>query len=551
MLRMKKKKKSEIVLAVILTALLAAFLGLVFYVNLSCNPEYYDGDIYSDIRFAKEAWKAKSLFPKDWLFGNQLYVVATPVWAALFYGLLHNGILAMGIASCAMTVLIVLTYEWMTRTVFGYNERLAGFLVMVGVIISKAHIATGARGAQILFTMASYYACYMITAFVVYGCYIRIRQNNFKVKHIPMAAVGILLSFATGMQSLRQTVIMILPLIVFELLMTIIVLIRDRKISNFYPIIFTAAVSLVNIVGVLFAKTLPLQQTTIYGGTEMSFVLDFKQILSRTITGFITGIYESFIIATDSGLPTSSIFPILMLLIILLGFVAAVIALAKSKAKNEAEFVIYILMLLSCASVLGVSVFTSVSCKTIYYFMVFPLLAVSVATLLSTQVKIKLIPEAVMAILFVSLIVFKGIGTWKEIKADKNPNTTTYRVARYITENGYDTLYSIFGLSWGEVSGEKIAVASGDEIYFIQLRRVVSWEENPSVEYLHLKDDYKSRDDSKSLYFFGYDYVQAKEFCQKHGIEVTEIKTFDNYYLCKFSKNICELPYEKQIDEVN
>ena len=73
MLRLKEKKKSDITLSVILTILLLAFLGLVFFVNLSCNPEYYDGDIYSDISYAKEAWKAKSLFPKDWLFGNQNY----------------------------------------------------------------------------------------------------------------------------------------------------------------------------------------------------------------------------------------------------------------------------------------------------------------------------------------------------------------------------------------------------------------------------------------------------------------------------------------------
>ena len=233
MVRLKEKKKSDITLSVVLTILLLAFLGLVFFVNLSCNPEYYDGDIYADISYAKEAWKAKSLFPKDWLFGNQLYIVATPVLAAVFYGITHNGTLAMGIASCVMSVLIVLTYDWMMKTVFNYNERTSGFLAMVGVILLKAHIASGARGAQILFTMASYYSCYMITAFIVYGCYIRIRYKKFNAKHIPMAVIGALLSFATGMQSLRQTVIMTLPLIVCEILMTIIVLIRDKKLLSF------------------------------------------------------------------------------------------------------------------------------------------------------------------------------------------------------------------------------------------------------------------------------------------------------------------------------
>ena len=88
--RLSEKTKKDKIFSVVLTVLLAAFLGLVFYINLSCNPEYYDGDIYNDINFAKEAWKAKSLFPANWVFGNQTYVVATPVLAALLYGMIGN-----------------------------------------------------------------------------------------------------------------------------------------------------------------------------------------------------------------------------------------------------------------------------------------------------------------------------------------------------------------------------------------------------------------------------------------------------------------------------
>ena len=108
---MKEKSENEKLFSIILTLLLFAFLGLVFYVNLSCNPDYYDGDIYNDINYAKEAWKAKSLFPKDWIFGNQTYVVATPVLAVLFYGITGNGFTAMAIASCIMTVFVILTYD--------------------------------------------------------------------------------------------------------------------------------------------------------------------------------------------------------------------------------------------------------------------------------------------------------------------------------------------------------------------------------------------------------------------------------------------------------
>lgn len=140
--------KREKIFSVVLTVLLLGFVGMVFYINFSINPEYYDGDIYNDINYAKEAWKAKSLFPKDWIFGNQTYVVATPVLAALFYGITGNGFTAMAIASSIMTVLTLLAYDWMTRTLFSYNERTAGFLFMIGFLLLKAHVATSQQGIQ-------------------------------------------------------------------------------------------------------------------------------------------------------------------------------------------------------------------------------------------------------------------------------------------------------------------------------------------------------------------------------------------------------------------
>lgn len=542
MLRLKEKKKSDITLSVVLTILLLAFLGLVFFVNLSCNPEYYDGDIYADISYAKEAWKAKSLFPKDWLFGNQLYVVATPVLAALFYGITHNGILAMGIASCVMSVLIVLTYDWMMKTVFNYNERTSGFLAMVGVLLIKAHIASGARGAQILFTMASYYSCYMITAFIVYGCYIRIRQKKFDAKHIPLAVIGTLLSFATGMQSLRQTVIMTLPLIVCEILMTIIVLIRDKKNLSFSSIIFTLITSAANLGGIIFAKSLPLQQTTIYGDSGLEFLFDLKQIISKIITEFEYGIVGSFKLMDSSNALINTAFPIFVLAILLLGFIINIADFIKSKACQEDIFSLSILLFFSCASVLSVSVFTSVGCKTIYYFMIFPFLANAVATIIKKSGKYCLLPESVVALLFTALIVTKGVGTWNEIKADKNPNTSTYQIAKYMTDNGYNTLYFVFGLSWGDVTGENVVAASGDRIYPIQLAKADGWENGVTMNYLHIKDNYKLRDDEKSLYVLNSEnYENAKTFCDNHGIEIDVMGKYEDRYLCKLSKNVCRV----------
>ena len=43
--------------------------------------------MYSDAQIAKLMWEQKTIFPKNWIFGNQYYVIATPVLAAVMYGI--------------------------------------------------------------------------------------------------------------------------------------------------------------------------------------------------------------------------------------------------------------------------------------------------------------------------------------------------------------------------------------------------------------------------------------------------------------------------------
>ena len=525
--------------SIVLTVLIAAFLGLVFYVNLSCNPEYYDGDMYGDIAYAKEAWKAKSLFPQGWLFGNQTYIAATPVLAAVIYGMIHNAYLAMGIASCIMSVLIVLAYDWMMKTLFSYNERMSGFLVMAGLILLKGHIAASRRGAQILFTMASYYSCYIITAFLVYGCYIRVRKNEFKKRDIPIAVIAVALSFAMGMQSQRQTVIMTLPLIVCEILLIVFCSIRDRKPSFSRSTVFTAVVSAANFVGLAAMRFIDIQQTTIYGESKLSFEFDIKKIISDIISSFIYNIFGSLQIAEERyylNYFAAAIF----ILIMAAAFVICLIELIKGKGKNTDGFTLELLLLLSCAGVFAVDVLTAVDCKTIYFFMIFPLLAQSVAVILRHSGKLSVFLKTSVIVLFAVFISFKFIETNREIRTDKDRNSEAHQITDYMLENGYDTLYSVFGLGAECKGGENVAVASGDKIYLIQLKAFDQWEKSPVPEYLHIKDDFKTRDNEKSLYLFNAEQMkQAKQVCENYKIETETVARFGDRYLCKMSENLC------------
>lgn len=529
--------KREKIFSVVLTVLLLGFVGMVFYINFSINPEYYDGDIYNDINYAKEAWKAKSLFPKDWIFGNQTYVVATPVLAALFYGITGNGFTAMAIASSIMTVLTLLTYDWMTRTLLSYNERTAGFLFMIGFLLLKAHVATSQQGIQAFFTMASYYACYLINAFIVYGCYVRIRQGKFTGKHIIPAIIGAALSFGTGMQSLRQTAVMALPLVACEVLLIIIYSAKDKRFAISYSTLFSAIVFIANIAGLVAMRFIEINQNSIYGTT--AFVSCFKDFFRKLFLNMESVALTFGLDALELRVRLVASIP--FLLIILIGFILCVKDYIKNKCNEQGRFVLVMLLTLGCVSVFAAGVLTDVVNRALYYFMIYPLLAVCVSYIIVKFEKKRDILFSVVAVFAAGMIIFRTAGAVEEIKAGKDKNSTAHQIANYMLDNGYDTIYSVFGLSGVMDGAENVVVASGDKIHLVQFKNVDSSKPMKPVEYLCVKDGYKQWDNSKSLYLLrDHELPKVKKIAEKYDVTMTEKARFgDGLYLYSMSENIC------------
>lgn len=529
--------KREKIFSVVLTVLLLGFVGMVFYINFSINPEYYDGDIYNDINYAKEAWKAKSLFPKDWIFGNQTYVVATPVLAALFYGITGNGFTAMAIASSIMTVLTLLIYDWMTRTLFSYNERTAGFLFMIGFLLLKAHVATSQQGIQAFFTMASYYACYLINAFIVYGCYVRIRQGKFTGKHIALAIIGAALSFGTGMQSLRQTAVMALPLVACEVLLIIIYSAKDKRFAISYSTLFSAIVFIANIAGLVAMRFIEINQNSIYGTT--AFVSSFKDFFRKLFLNMESVALTFGLDALELRVRLVASIP--FLLIILIGFILCVKDYIKNKCNEQGRFVLVMLLTLGCVSVFAAGVLTDVVNRALYYFMIYPLLAVCVSYIIVKFEKKRDVLFSVVAVFTAGMIIFRTAGAVEEIKAGKDKNSTAHQIANYMLDNGYDTIYSVFGLSGVMDGAENVVVASGDKIHIVQFKNVDSSKPMKPVEYLCVKDGYKQWDNSKSLYLLrDHELPKVKKIAEKYDVTMTEKARFgDGLYLYSMSENIC------------
>ena len=63
------------------------FLLSFLIINFKLFPEFCDSDMFVDLYPARLMWEQKKLFPEGWVFGNQYFVIASPVWTAFFYGL--------------------------------------------------------------------------------------------------------------------------------------------------------------------------------------------------------------------------------------------------------------------------------------------------------------------------------------------------------------------------------------------------------------------------------------------------------------------------------
>ena len=184
-------KQNKFSFSAVLSAIVClCFLAVFCVINFRGFARFCTPDMYSDTLLSRIIWESGSIFPENWIFGNQFYVAATPVLAALMYGLCGSVNLAMVLATTVMTALTLLSFRWMVRPYADTPRILLGMAVLLGCVFGP-DIVTTIEG-QIFYLMASYYAGYLITMFVVYGDYTHTvtgRKPSLKAKKTAQASV--------------------------------------------------------------------------------------------------------------------------------------------------------------------------------------------------------------------------------------------------------------------------------------------------------------------------------------------------------------------------
>lgn len=513
----KKNREERLVLLLMLGCILT-YLAVFAFSNFAGFAESSNADMYEDTLVAKLMWEQKTLFPKGWTFGNQFYVTATPVAAAAFYGLTGNTNTAMALATEFMTAMIFLALFYLLRALTDdLTLRTCGALLLLASVVAYGKETTE---EELFFIQASYYACYLITLLVVYGDYIRaFRSRSLR----PVAwTLSLLLSFAAGMQSLRQTVVMTLPLLACECFQALRRLLQREKLwrrEDLWHLGRCLSYAAANAAGIIAIKLLSPPQVTIYGGLELAdpeqIGQKLKQIL-RCLTA-VTGARYMF----KSDYPL--FFTVFALFVIGLSLAAGILWLARIRKEETPLELCWLLLLVGVLGVFASSLLFQVGLRSIYIFPWYPLLAISGIMVLK-----RLVPQArnilclIICVLSLGNLYYTYNGYVKN--ALREDVSAEKQACRWIMDQGYEYVYG----GWAFVA-PLICVHSDGAL------TAGSWFKDVYVilDYINPLDIYDEEDNAKAVYVFRDDDIErGRELAEERGVTLTELKRIGQFRIC-------------------
>lgn len=499
---------------ILLLCISAFFLLTFLWINVKGFIRLATSDVYADTLYAMEAWKSKSIFPQGWVFGNQFYVVATPVVCAVFYGITGSINLSMILSTTLMTALLILSLWWMLRPITTRAQRLAAVAVLLAGM-TTCEAAASLEG-QLLYLLASYYSCYLITLFLTVGDYLRALQDPKRPLWKGMTILSCLLLLATGMQSLRQTTILVLPLAVLELLRLCALLLRDRRLrkGQLWVTLRVGIYCLSNFMGLVLIRLLAIPNVSIYGETLLrtSGWAEAHEVNLR-ILGKITGFWYAF--NNPNGwlyLIPATLFCGMTLLAIGLG----VRRFFKTK-RADPLFLIQLFLIIGLIGLFTANLLLEMDFRTPYMFTWYALLSISAAALIQAC-KTRLWKGLLAAALVIGCAVNWIVGYLPTLKAlQKQPDPCLDEIAAYLTEHDYRYLYSDWYLSTMvalRTDGEVLACAYHNAVFEI-------------LAYINPQDYYGDRENAQAAYLFNQGSEPlALAFAAEHGATLTRVATF-------------------------
>lgn len=485
-------------------------------------------DIYEDTLVARLMWEQKTLFPPSFLFGNQFYVVATPVLAALFYGLTGSMNGGMSLATLVMSVLLMLSMNWMLKPFVKDRLVRCGALLLFAASCFGPSTARREDGAQLFFVLCSYYACYLICSFVVLGDYAR-SLSDARLRPGALA-LALFLCFCTGMQSTRQTCVTILPLLCVEALRLGRRTLRREPVfspGENMPSIRAGLAAAANLAGIAAIRLIAPKQHTIYQGGSVFSGASVSQKLAETRKAIVvvTGFDYT---RTGSG----RVFYLLMFLFcIALFFAAAWLLLRRRERRADALAVFWLLTLLSCVGVLLAFFVTKVSPRAIYLFPWYTLPALSFLIVVrEVRPRVRLCLTALLLVLSCANLYYSYRG---DLKATFSQDRNSYqKICDWAVENGYELVYGAQSHCAAD-----IALCSDGAL------TAGCWKDDTPFQlapYINIRDIYYLSDYARAIFVFQQSEINAGilEEAAASGAELTFHGQYGLYHVYTSSRQL-------------
>lgn len=514
MLILRLKVQTFIRKILILLVLCSMGICLLMYAQLNFGgfARYCNADVYADSQVAVRMWEQKSLFPEGWLFGNQFYVLATPVLSALLFGLTGSANVAMVLATEIMTLLVFVAFLWLLR---GLTQDLLLQLVACLALLAANVAPYGpySVNSMLFFTQASFYACYLITLFVVLGDYIRVYSGEASPKAVWILAL--VLSFAMGMQSLRQTVVMVLPILACEMFVTLRRKLLRKKAWNRKTLVRSLSYAGANIAGVAVIELLNPPNTSIYGNLEAAAPESIVQRLEAVGTALCEITSLSYVLEGEC----TQMLGLVILGLILLTVLSAILWLTRIHREETALELCWLLLAVGIMGVLLSTVVLNITLRGIYLFLWFPLVACSILMVMG---KLPKLPNAILILLLcgVSLVSMRdSYGTYLQI-LQETETPEAEQVCQWSMEEGYTYVYGDY---WG--MAPQIAVYSDGAL------EAGCWHTPESVFYVEKvntpQDIYGDEENKKAIYVFtSMDEEAGLQNAAERGISMEKVAQF-------------------------
>ena len=482
------------------------------HLNFTGFARFCNADVYADTQVAALMWEQKTLFPEGWRFGNQFYILATPVFAALLYGLTGSINLGMVLATEIMTVLIFLSFLWLLRALTR-EPLLQATACLAFLAANVAPYGPYSVNSMLFFTQASFYACYLITLFVVLGDYLRVYKGEDGPKG--MWILSLVLSFAMGMQSLRQTVIMVLPILCCEVFVTLRRKILGKKAWNRATAVRSLSYAAANIAGVIAIKWLDPPDNPFYGEMAMTSWDNLAQRLQPLAAALSEITSLEYIVNGEC----TAVMAALIAGLILLALMGAVLWLIRIHKEETPLELCWLLLAVGMLGVLLSTVVLTVTIRGIYLFLWFPLVACSVLMLMKKLPRV-LRAGLVLVLCAAALVGMRsGYGIYMDILTE-GALTDEEQVCQWAVEEGYEYVYGDY---WG--AAPQVAVHSDGEL------KAGCWHTPESVFYIEMannpQDIYGEAENEKAIYVFtDEDEAAGLEAARERGITMEKVAEF-------------------------